>query len=485
MYGAMVTARRLQRPTSAWALLALGASLPLVDPRVVRDIGYQLSVVGMAGLIASGMLVRRLPLDRLPEWSSRLAREITATIVASAVTAPIVAWHFERVSLAAPFTNLAAAPFFGLAQPALFLSLVLAPIRPLATLVADGTGVLLAGIDRVATIGAGIPWAAIDVLPSAITAFAVAAAAAGFLVACASRYWAAPLSISVAAVAAAIWWPLVRPASRTFEVHLLDVGQGDAIALRTPGARWIVMDAGDAWRGGDAGQRVVVPYLRRRGGDVAAVILSHPHADHVGGAPSLLQRLRVGEVLDAGFVQGGDAYHATLTRARARRVPWRTVRAGDVLEIDGVHLTILAPDAASVASAADANEASVVVMAEYAGIRVLLTGDAEAEEEDRLQRRFPDGLRAHILKVGHHGSATSSREGFLDAVQPRVALVSVGAGNRYGHPSERVLQALRARGAQVMRTDHDGTVVLTTNGRTLELITGDERWRLRVGSRAR
>src|SRR6187401_2310443 len=149
MYAAVVTSRRLQRPTSPWALLALGAALPLVEPRVVSEIGYHLSVAGMAGLIASGKLSRRLPLDRWPAWGQRLARETIATMVASAVTAPIVAWHFGRVSLAAPLTNLAAAPLFGLAQPVLFLSLAIAAFRPAATLIADGTKVLLAGIEKV------------------------------------------------------------------------------------------------------------------------------------------------------------------------------------------------------------------------------------------------------------------------------------------------------------------------------------------------
>jgi ComEC/Rec2-related protein len=129
MYAALVIARRLQRPTSPWALLALGAALPLIQPRVVNEIGYHLSVAGMAGLIASGKLSRRLPMDRIPEWGRRLARETMATVVASALTAPIVAWHFGRVSLAAPLTNLAAAPLFGLAQPRRFYRWHSAPAR--------------------------------------------------------------------------------------------------------------------------------------------------------------------------------------------------------------------------------------------------------------------------------------------------------------------------------------------------------------------
>lgn len=483
MFGALVLTRWLQRPTSPWALLALGGLLPLVEPRVAGSIGYQLSVVGMAGLLASGMLLRRLPPVAVPPWASRIGREMLATVIASAVTAPIIAWHFGRLSLAAPLTNLTAAPLFALAQPALFLSLVIAPIEPVARLIADGTGVLLAAIGRVGDAGAAIPGAAIDVIPSTATAVLSAGMAVALLVTCASRYWIRPALVGSAAVATAVWWPIVRPTSGRLEVHLLDVGQGDAIALRTPRARWIVMDAGNAWRAGDAGQRVVVPYVSRRGGEVAALILSHPHTDHVGGAATLVRRLRVGMVLDGGFVHTSDAYAATIAQARERRVPWRLARAGDSFVIDDVRLTVLAPDSARAASARDANEASVILLAEYRGVRVLLTGDAEREDEERLLQRYPGRLDADILKVGHHGSSTSSSARFLDAVRPRVALVSVGAGNLYGHPSDAVLQALAQRGAQVRRTDDDGTVVVSTDGTVLRVTTDEGQWVSRIGSR--
>lgn len=480
MFGAVAVARRLQRPTSPWALLALGGLVPLFDVRMAGNIGYQLSVVGMAGLIASGLLARRLPFDRLPPWASRVGREMLATVVASVATAPIIAWHFGRVSLAAPLTNLAAAPLFGLAQPALFLSLLCAPVRPLAQFVADATSVLLAGIDRVADVGAALPGAAVDVLPSATTALLVAGTAAALLIACASRYWARPLLAALVVAATSVWWPLVWTRRGPLELHLLDVGQGDAVALRTPRSRWILVDAGDAWRGTDAGSRVVVPYLRRRGGDVAALLMTHPHTDHIGGVASVVLGLRIGAVLDGGFVQGNPAYASVLTSARERAVPWRVVRAGDVLDIDGVRISVLAPDEATASAADDANEASVVVMVAYREARLLLTGDAEAESEEWLRRRYGAGLRAHVLKVGHHGSRTSSRPDFLDAVRPRLALVSVGAGNRYGHPGAEVMRSLRDRGAQVMRTDEDGTVVVSTDGRTVRVSTDDGHWTLRV-----
>ena len=479
MYAAVIASRRFQRPTSPWALLAIGAALPLVQPRVVSEIGYHLSVAGMAGLIASGRRTRRLPFDRIPPWGRRVSREILATVVASAVTAPIVAWHFGRVSLAAPLTNLAAAPLFGLAQPVLFLSLVLAPVRAVASLLADGTQVLLAGIEIVGRVGASIPASAIDVQPSVVTAVMSALAAGSFMAACVSRYWARPAMIVAAALGVAMWWPALRLGRARLEVHMIDVGQGDAIALRTPRMRWILIDAGDMWRQTDVGERVVVPYLRRRGGDIAAFILSHPHADHIGGAASVLRKMPVGFVWDGAFAQGSNVYEGVLDAARDRAVSWRPARPDRTVEIDGVRLTVLAPDSMDIAQAADANAASVVVMAEYRGVRVLLTGDAERDVESRLVRRLGNDLRADVLKVGHHGSATSSTPALLDAVKPAIALISVGAGNRYRHPSAGVLEALQARGARVLRTDDDGTIVVSIDGsETLHITAGDTRWTL-------
>jgi len=265
---------------------------------------------------------------------------------------------------------------------------------------------------------------------------------------------------------------------------MLDVGQGDAIALRTPAGRWIAVDAGDAWRSTDAGARIVAPYLRRRGGDVAALVLTHPHNDHIGGAASLLRLNRVGVVLDGGFVNATDTYRSVLTTARQTGAPWRLGRANDTLTIDGVRLRILGPDSITAASASDANEASVVLLAEYRGARVLLTGDAERDEERRIVDRFGGGIRADVLTVGHHGSGTSSSAIFLDAVRPRVALVSVGAGNHYGHPSPLVLRSFGDRRVPLLRTDQDGTVVVSTDGKTIRIRTDDNSWEFPVASRS-
>jgi competence protein ComEC len=322
-----------------------------------------------------------------------------------------------------------------------------------------------------------VPFATIAVAPTLVAAVALAAVSCGIVVACVGRDWARWLAAAAGAAAIGMWAPSTLGGSGV-ELHMIDVGQGDALALRTPRGRWIVFDAGRSWRGGDAGRTTVVPYIRRRGGDVAAFVLSHPHADHAGGAATLLHATHPGAFWDAGYVAPIEPYRAALAEASRDRVPWRRVHPGQVTTIDGVTITFLAPDSAWAAGLDDPNAASTIALVRYGDVRFLLVGDAEASEESWLLDHDREALRADVLKVGHHGSRTSSTDAFLEAVRPRVALISVGAGNTYGHPSADVVRELRRRGATVLRTDEVGTTVVRTDGRALSVETGggEARW---------
>ncbi|MFL5577131.1 MAG: DNA internalization-related competence protein ComEC/Rec2 [Gemmatimonadaceae bacterium] len=487
MLGAAAAARALQRPTSPWASLALGAALPLLlDPRTVLDLGFQLSVAGMAALAASGALARRVLAPRLDGWRLKLARELLASTVATVVTAPLVAWSIGRVSVVAPLTNLVAAPLVTVLQPTLFLALLAAPAPALARFVAGAAHPLLALLDATASAGSSIPHASIAVAPTVAGAVLAAGAAGAFVVACVSRFPARPLAVALACAALAAWAPWRAAPARdagAVELHMLDVGQGDALALRTPRGRWIVFDAGRAWAGGDAGRTTLVPYLRREGGDVVAFVLSHPHADHVGGAATLIGALRPAAYWDAAFAAGSEVYRGSLEAARRAGVPWRRVHPGDSLVVDGVAVRFLAPDSSWTAALTDPNLASTVALVRYGAVRFLLVGDAERPEEEwLLAHAGADALRADVLKVAHHGSRTSSTSAFLDAVRPRVALVSVGAANSYGLPSPEVMADLAARGAEVLRTDRLGAVVVRTDGQSLTISAGGATWQASTSS---
>ena len=481
MLAAGAASRIAQRPTSPWASLALGAFVPLVDPRTMLDLGYQLSVAGMAGLVAAGSLSRRLLAPRLSGWRLTVGRDLTASLVAALVTGPLVAWTFGRISIVSPLTNLAAGPVMAVLQPMLFLAMLCAPAPEIARFVADAAHPLLRLFDIIASTGASVPYGSLSVAPTFVAAVAGGAVSTAFIIACVSRYPARPALTACAGVAVLVWLPLLPRPGGTVELHAIDVGQGDALAIRTDRGRWVVIDAGRAWKGGDAGRSTVIPYLRRRGGDVAMFILTHPHADHAGGAASLLRALRPSSYRDAAFVAPAGPYRESLEAARSEGIEWRRVRPGETVRIDGVELEFLAPDSAWTVSLDDPNEASTVVRASFGAVRFLLVGDAEAGEEQWLLENASD-LRADVLKVGHHGSRTSSTPAFIAAVEPRLALISVGAGNRYGHPDPTVMAVLSGHGATVLRTDQLGSIVVSTDGRKLTIEADGETWPFSQGS---
>ena len=172
-----------------------------------------------------------------------------------------------------------------------------------------------------------------------------------------------------------------------------------------------------------------------------------------------------------------------MVRARQAGTAWQRVHPGDSLVVDGVALHFLAPDSAWTAALTDPNLASTIVQVCVGNVRMLLVGDAERPEEDWLVAHYGNSLGADVLKVGHHGSSTSSSAEFLDAVRPRIALVSVGLGNSYGHPSAAVMGTLASRGAQVLRTDRLGTIVVRTDGRRLLVDANGESWEVPTSSR--
>ncbi len=478
MLAAVVSARLWQRPTSPWAILAIGAAMPLVDPRVARDVGYQLSVAGVAALVAASALAQRVTWMReLAGVRRTVAGTVVASLMATVVTAPLVAWYFGRLSLIGPLTNVFAGPVIALAQPMMFLALVLSPVESLARWLADAAHPLLRAFDAVAAAGAAVPGGSITVAPTAQAAVCGALFAVALLVACVSRFPARAAGVALASLALVAWSPLAPAAARArTELHLIDVGQGDAIALRTSRGHWVLMDAGRIWRGGDAGRATIVPYIAHRGGTLAAFILSHPHDDHVGGAASVIRALRPSRYYDAAYTDAGVAYRASLFEARRGGVAWRRVHPGDSLVVDEVTITFLGPDSAWVAGSHDANAASAIALVRVGRIRMLLVGDAERGEEAWLLAHARNLLEADVLKVGHHGSSTSSTPEFLAAVSPRVALVSVGAGNSYGLPSADVMHRLAAAGALVLRTDRLSTVVIGTDGHSLRVEAGGDAW---------
>lgn len=478
MIGAQVVSLALQRNTSPWAALAWGGGVPLLyQPRTAVDLGWQLSVSGFAALIAGRAVSERLLPRSLEGWRRKIAGELVVSVVASFATAPLVAWHFGRVSLVAPLANIAAGPVIAVLQPTLFLGLALSWWPAAASLVAAASVPMVRAFDLVALAGASLPWATLHAAPSLLTAVALGVACVAVLAACVAHFWERSAVLALAAVAVAALAP--TPATGVLEVHMIDVGQGDAIAVRTPRGRWMLVDAGRGDEKRDVGRTTVVPYLRARGGALVMLVLTHADADHSGGATSVLKAMRPAVLVDPGFAGTSDAYARALAEARALGVRWHRARAGETFDVDGVTMRVLAPDSAWTSMQRNPNTACVVIRLEFRGATLLLTGDADLAEERWMLARAPALLSADLLKVSHHGSSTGSSDELLDAVRPRAALVSVAARNVYGHPSPDVMRRLWERGAAVLRTDQLGSVVVSTEGAGWTVQAAGVRWRLR------
>jgi competence protein ComEC len=359
----------------------------------------------------------------------------------------------------------------------LFLAMMLAPVHSAAVFVAGACHPLLVLFDNIATTAAEFPVASLDVVPSLAATVLAGGCVVALITAAVSRYPGRPLVTAAGLFVAIAWLPLI-PLSRSSEVemHVLDVGQGDAILIRTDRGRWLLFDAGRVWRSGDAGRSTIIPYVMRRGGKLVTFVLSHPHADHLGGAATVFRALHPATFWDAAFAQGSVAYREVLRTALDSRVEWRRVHPRDEIQIDGVTVEFLAPDSAWTASLADPNEASAIALVRYRSARFLLVGDAEQAEEAWLLEHAGPDLRADVLKVAHHGSSTSSGDEFLAAVNPQAAIISVGVDNDYGHPSADVLAALGRIGARVFRTDREGTIVVSTDGTRITISADGQRW---------
>ncbi len=249
-------------------------------------------------------------------------------------------------------------------------------------------------------------------------------------------------------------------------VDFLDVGQGDAALIVSPTGKAVLIDAGPRGSG-----KIVRAAMRRRGVQrLDLVLISHAHADHVGGVLELLDQVPIGRYLDPGLPHTSALYRRTLEALARKGVPMHTARAGQTIRLGGgAVLRLLAPSLPLFhGTRSDLNACSVVARLEYGAVSVLFTGDAEQPTEARLRQRHD--LRSTVLKVAHHGSRYASTPAFLARVKPRIAVISVGK-NGYGHPAAQTLRRLAVIGAEIYRTDLDGTVSITTDGRKLTVST--------------
>lgn len=478
MATAALVARALGRRTDGprafgLSLLAMG----IVDPLVAFDLSFVLSAAATAGLLAfaaplSSWLVARVP-SRLG-WLASPARAAGTTLAATIPCTPVLARFAPTVPLGGVLANLLAVPVGELA--ALPLCLLHALLGPWPSAQA-GCAAVASGALRLVRLVArwfSVPALTAEVPQPSSWQMVFLAVALGAVVLGGRRRRVA-LAASLGAVV--LLEGMLRASGAptgVLRVTFLDVGQGDGALVDLPDGSALVIDGGGLVGSPiDVGERVVAPALRaRRRAELAIVVLSHPHPDHFGGLATGLGAVRVGELWDSGQGEAegtGGGYAHLLADRRARGT--RVVRPGALCGtrvVGGVTIDVLAP-CPGPSPDLGPNDNSIVVRLTYGRRSLLFVGDAEHEAERTLLAHHGADLHADVLKVGHHGSRTSSSPELLRAVAPREAIISVGGRNRFGHPSPVTLASLAVAGARVWRTDVDGAVVVTTDGERLDV----------------
>ncbi|MEJ5991741.1 DNA internalization-related competence protein ComEC/Rec2 [Ramlibacter sp. PS3R-8] len=420
-----------------WVWLLACAAVVAVDPWALTQAGFWLSFVAVGVLFATG---RRADAHAGVGAAQRAWRAFVAMVreqwVVTVALTPLSLLLFGQVSLVGLLANLLAIPWVTLVVTPIGLAGVFVPPLWRAGAVA------VDGLAAVLDLLASLPFATWS--SPAPPLWAGAAGVAGGILLAARLPWPARL-LGLPLLLPVLLWQAPRPAPGAFDVLAADVGQGNAVVVRTA-FHTLVYDAGPAYgRDTDAGQRVLVPLLRAGGETVDTLVLSHRDADHTGGAVAVLRMQAQARLLSS-----LEETHALQALRRSQRC-----QAGQRWTWDGVEFAILHPAATDYAIAGRPNTLSCVLRVGNGSARVLLAGDVEKAQE-ALLALDPQALRADLLLVPHHGSKTSSTPAFLDAVRPALAVVQAGYRNRFGHPAAEVMERYRVRNIAVESSPHCG-----------------------------
>lgn len=493
IFAALTWARLRGWPTRAGELFgaALLAAM-LLSPGELLDPGLQLSFAGFAGVVAGhrvgatvggqAQVGARSGYSPARRRLVRRAWEATgAGVGALMATAPISAVHFGQATPVSVLSHFAGGPLVGLGLGSLAATMLLPDV--LAGPAADVATGSIRALHFVAESFARLPGGhRVVPAPAGWTWLAWLLALEGARRVVTRGHPRAALGPVLLAGVTLVGGPAAGMVVRgPALLCTLSVGQGDAAVFRTAGGRWMVFDGGPAWGSWNAGRSIVLPFLRRHGGErIELAVLSHPDLDHLGGLTGLLSEASITRVLDSGDPVPSPGYAEFLRLVDASGVEWIPAAAGDRFRVDGATLTVLGPVRSPSIRAGGAagehpgaNATSLSFRLAIGRFRYLNTGDATRAEEAALLVSWPrDSLRAHLLKIGHHGSRTSTSASFLEAVAPDLAVVSVGSRNLYGHPHPEVLERIRAAGVgRLWRTDRHGSLCVE--------VESDGRWRVR------
>ncbi len=455
-------------------LLAVAAIvLLLINPRQLFDIGFQLSFSAVLIILMVMPEAQRLIPERYRfNWKGSLLTIVLISFIVQLGLFPILTFYFGEFSIIGPLANALVLPLLAITVPVgLVVALMGGVFEWGMQLLSIPVGLSIAWIDGVANQLGGFDYGYLTVGHKSFFIYAVW----GFFVAGIASISIPPIRWKMVvcfllAVNLLLLETYIRtPSINKLEVTVLDVGQGDAVHIKTPSGKHLLVDTGRWSPMGNSGDRVLIPYFEYLGvNHIDAIFLSHPHADHIGGLPTLMKSLSIGKIVHSDYPYDSSLYKTYNKLAAEMNIPVYDVGSGDVLNIDpALRLFVVGPDLSS-GYPSNPNNHSLTFRLQYGETSFLFTGDAEKEQERNMVMQYGDFLNTNFLKAGHHGSKTSSSKEFVSIVSPEITAFSLGFRNQFSHPGNEAVTNIFNTGSKKHYTSLDGALQYVSDGKVIK-----------------
>jgi len=469
MFIVLIGGRLINRSRNLNISLFFAAFLILLsNPLILYDAGFLLSFIVTFFIINLSPILQEL-YSKIVAW---IRNPLAVSTAAWIGIFPLSAYFFSKVSIISIVSNIFIIPLAGIAVILGFVTFFIGLISiSLAGVIANINYLLLNLITLIAKLFCLLPFAYVYVAQPSIMVIILYYLTVFFIIEMFCKKTLSQkikkkatlivLLIILLIIIVQIFYPVDN-----LKVNFINVGEGDCILIEAPNKINILIDGGGTPQSDfDVGSKIVIPYLRRKGiNEIDLLILTHPHLDHLEGLLSILRQLKVDAVLDSGFICDVSEYGEFISTIKEKNIPYYQTKSGDnyIFSKNMEMLILNPPHTSNLDNDSDFNNHSIVVKLYYKNSNFLFTGDIEREAEKRLLV-WQNILNSDVLKLGHHGSKTSTTLEFLDKVNPIIAVITVGKNN-FGHPSQKVIERLEDRNIKIYRTDEDGTVIIRTNG---------------------